>query len=98
MSCRSHAISSNKMLTLHFIHCNRFQTFEELSCRCKLWITRFDAKKKPVAARTLETFDVEQRMIRHRQTVQREHAEHGGNRRAENGHLERDRDECRPTV
>src|SRR4051794_4764406 len=44
----------------------------------ELWIGRLDAQEEPVAAREGEARNVEHRVIRLRQPVQREHAEHRG--------------------
>ena len=58
----------------------------------------FDAEEEPVAARQRESRHVEDRVIRHRQAVQRQHAEHRRQRGGENRALEGDRDERRPAV
>src|SRR5450631_4339778 len=50
----------------------------------ELRILRLDAQKKTVAARQREPRHVEYRVVRHRQAVEREHAEHREQRRAEN--------------
>src|SRR5262249_17595165 len=64
----------------------------------ELRIRRLDAEEEPVAAGERETWHVEDRVVRLRQAVEREHAEHRGQRRDENRALEGDRDECRPAV
>src|SRR4029077_13407773 len=52
-----------------------------------------DAEEKPVPARQRETRYVEHRVIRLRQAVQRQHAQHRGERGDENRALEGHRDE-----
>src|SRR5690349_11690706 len=42
----------------------------------ELFVSRFDAQEKPIACGKRESRDVEDRMKRHRQAVEREHAEH----------------------
>src|SRR4051812_31187912 len=61
-------------------------------------IARLDAQEEPVAAGEREPRHVEHRVIRLRQAVQRQHAEHRGKRGAEDRALEGDRDERRPAV
>src|SRR5712691_1871805 len=79
---------------------SRIEGFEEAARRfdVELRIPRLDAQEEPVAAREREPRHVEHRVIRHRQPVQREHAEHGRQRGDENRALEGDRDERRPAV
>src|SRR3954447_2958064 len=62
----------------------------------ELAIARFDAEEEAVAARHREARVVEDRVIRLRQLVQHDHAEHAGQRRAQDRALEGDRDEHRP--
>src|SRR5579864_1025850 len=45
-----------------------------------------------------ETIDVEQRMMRTRQAIEREHAENRGQRGSQHGHLKRDGDKRRPAI
>ena len=54
-------------------------------------------KKRSVDA-PRKALDIENRMIRLRQLVQRQHADHGKDGGAKNGQFERDRNERRPTV
>src|ERR1700761_7135974 len=61
-------------------------------------VLRFDRQKKLVLRGAVEARHVERRVIRLRKAIQREHAEHGAERRAQNGELERDRNPVRPTV
>src|SRR5438552_15361835 len=58
----------------------------------ELRIARLDDEKEAVARGLLETLHVEDRVIRHRQSVEREHAEHRAERREQDRALERDRD------
>src|SRR3954447_19447537 len=59
-------------------HLPRLERFQEVARRVdvELRIRRFDAEKEPVAAGEREPRQVEDRVIRLRQTVEREHAEH----------------------
>src|SRR4029077_3498057 len=57
-----------------------------------------DANKKAVRRRVRETRNVENRMIRLRQFVQREHAENRGERRPENGQLKGDGNKSGPAI
>src|SRR5690348_2068710 len=61
----------------------------------ELRVARLDAEEEPVPAREREPRDVEHRMIRLRQAVQRQHPEHRRQRGAEDRHLERHRNERR---
>src|SRR5689334_4801102 len=67
-------------------HLPRIQGLQESSrtLDVELRIDRLDAEKEPVAAGQREARQVEDRVIRHRQTVEREHAEHARQRRGEN--------------
>src|SRR5438128_1836762 len=56
-------------------------------------VASLDAQEKQVAAGAGETRHVEERVVRHRQAVPGEHAEHGGEGRAEDRALECRRDE-----
>ena len=55
-------------------------------------------RKKSVAARQLKTLDVEYRMIRHRQSVERQHPEERRQSSDENRHFKSHRNERRPAV
>src|SRR5712691_294041 len=61
-------------------------------------IPSFDAEEEPVAARQREARHIEDRVIRLRQSVERQHAEHRRERGDENRALEGDRDERRTAV
>src|SRR5476649_1165778 len=78
----------------------RVQRFEEVARRfdVELGILRLDAEEEPVTAGQREPRQVEDRVIRHRQAVEREHAEDARQRGRENRALEGDRDERRPAV
>src|SRR6185295_14621142 len=73
----------------------RIERLEEPARRLEieLRIGRFDAEEEAVAARQREARHVEDRVVRLRQAVEREHAQHRRERRAENGALERHRHE-----
>src|SRR6185295_17786789 len=78
----------------------RIQGFEEAARRfeLELRILRLDAQEETVAARQREARHVEHRVIRLRQPVQRQHAEHARERREEDRALEGHRDEGGPAV
>src|SRR5258706_2935819 len=61
-------------------------------------VARLDAQEETIAACHLKAVNVEHRMIRLRQSVQRQHPKHRGNRSQQNRAFECDRDERRPTV
>src|SRR2546425_12866663 len=81
-------------------HLPRLERLEELprALDVELRIDRLDAEEEPVAARQREAWNVEHRVIRLRQSVEREHAEHRRQGRDENRALERHRDERGPAV
>ena len=56
----------------------------------------FDAQEETVAARQLKALDVEHRMIGHRQSIHRQHADEGSDGGAQHRAFEGDRNECRP--
>src|SRR3954447_21211125 len=78
----------------------RVERLEKLARRVKveLRILRFDAEEEPVAAGERKPRHVEDRVVRLRQAVERQHAEHRRECRAEDRALEGDRDERRPAV
>src|SRR5262245_46903389 len=61
------------------VNSTRMQAGQEFMHRgtIKLWIGRRQRKKESVAASQLELRHVEDRMIRHRQSVQGKHAQYG---------------------
>src|SRR5436190_13277835 len=89
---------SRLALRLNFIDLTRIEPFEKVVRRgaIELWIRRLHQEKELVAAGALEARHVEHRVIRHRQAVQDDHAEHAGNGGEQDRHLERHRDELRP--
>src|SRR6266849_2491282 len=76
------------------------ETFEELVDLIELEfrIARLDDEEELIARRLRESLDVEDRVIRHRQSVEAEHAEHRAECSEKNHALERDRDPRRPAV
>src|SRR5688572_21929658 len=64
----------------------------------ELRVGDFDAEKEPVARRARERRHVEHRVIRHRQPVERPHADKRRQRRSQHRRLEGDRNEVRPAV
>src|SRR6185436_10380117 len=81
-------------------HLPRSQRLEKCPRRLEveLLVARFDAEEEAAARGEREPRDAEDRVIRHRQAVEREHAEDGGERSREDRALERHRDERRPAV
>src|SRR5262245_2227031 len=65
----------------HLSRLERFQKAARLR-QIEFLVPRFDAQEKPVPARQRESRDVEHRVIRLRQAVERQHPEHGSQRRA----------------
>src|SRR5205807_6937445 len=57
-----------------------------------------DADEETVVRGALETRDGEQRTVRLRKFVQREHSEDGARRSSKNRQLEGNRHECRPAI
>ena len=64
----------------------------------ELWIGGLDAQKEAISAGELEALDVENRMIGHRQAIERNHAENRRQRGHENGQFKGDRNKDRPAV
>src|SRR5262245_51331700 len=64
----------------------------------ELRIRRLDHEEERVLARALEPGVVEHRVVRPRQTIQGEHAEHRRERRNEDGQFERRRNPGHPRV
>src|SRR5882672_7744841 len=79
-------------------HLPRIERREELACpfQIELRIGRLDAEEEPVPARQREARHVEHWVIRLRQSVEREHAEYGGECRDENRAFEGHRNERGP--
>src|SRR5689334_8832431 len=74
----------------NFGHLSRLQCFQELADLSVIEqrIYGFDAQEKTVAAGERESRHVKRRMVRHRQSAQREQAQHRRDRRDQNRHLE----------
>src|SRR5689334_12099135 len=64
----------------------------------KFRVARFDAEIKTVRGGMDEALHVENGVMRLRQAVQRQHAEHGAESSAQHGHLEGDGDKRGPTI
>src|SRR4030095_15119425 len=84
----------------NFIHSLGTDAFEKSPGRfsVELRIDRFNAKKEAISRRHLETLDVENGMIRHRQTVEREQSEDGRQCGHEDRQLKGYRNEHRPAI
>ena len=80
-------------LGFHFIRSQRADLIEEAPGALKLEISirRFDAEKKAVAARQFKALDVEYRVVRHGQAIQRQYAKESRQGREQNRQLERNR-------
>src|SRR5215467_4247738 len=88
------------ILIAHLGHMLGVDALQEASrvLQLEFRIVGFDAKEKLVVGSLLEPRYVEQRMMRLRQFVHRQHAKNGKKRSAQHGQLERDRNERRPAV
>src|ERR1700722_14708794 len=87
-------------LFFNFINSKRPQGVEENLglVEIEIFVLGFDHQEKAVFRSQRETRDVEYRMIRPWQSVEREHAEDGAERGAQDGEFEGDRNEMRPAV
>src|SRR5271167_456909 len=66
--------------------------------KVKFFVAGLNADEEAVRRGMRETVRIENRMVRLRQPVEREHSKHSGERSKENGHLKRDRNERRPAI
>src|ERR1043165_222856 len=87
-------------LVYHICHLQRPEASEELggALALELGVAGFNQNEEAVARGEREVRRVEDRVIRLPQSRQREHAEDGEERRAQDRALERDGDERGPTV
>ncbi len=78
----------------------RIQTFEKRlsACQIEFLVALLHHQEESVFRRQREARDIEDRMIRRRQAVHREHSENGAQSRAEYGELKGNRNECRPAI
>src|SRR4051794_7698904 len=85
----SRRITKRMRLRFHIGDSLWLEAVEKLTgrLRIKLRIARLDTQEKAVARHLLEFGDVEDRMIRHRQTVEDEHPNHPGERSEQHRHL-----------
>src|SRR5437868_10948881 len=97
---RQKAADRRQKLRRDFIDFTRIESLQELQrpLTIELRIVRLDQQEELVAARVLEAWHVEDRVIRHRQAVEDDHADHGRERRDQDRHLEGHRNELRPAV
>src|SRR5713101_40540 len=88
------------LLIVHLDDIVRMKAFEKLRGlhAVEFRVARLDAEEKTVVGGEAEPRHIENRMMRLRQLVQREHAQDGKESRAEDGALKRDRDERRPAI
>src|SRR5208282_2589645 len=64
----------------------------------KLFVAGLNADEETVRRRMAEAMRIEDRVMRLRQPVKREHSKHGEERSTENGQLKCDGDEGRPAI
>src|SRR5271167_1027394 len=85
---------------LNFEYSMRMQAFQKRFClrKFEFLVARLDAQEKTVRGRPRESLDVERRVIRRGQPIERKHSEHGRQRRAQNRQLESDRNPHRPAI
>src|SRR5689334_21804491 len=103
---RSLAIAARNMRLVHrasvrnFGHLSGLERLEKFAGPgvIEQRIRGFDAQEKPVAAGLHKTRHIECRVVRHRQTAQREQDQDRGDRRNQNRQLERDYDIRRPAM
>src|SRR4029450_6875974 len=93
-------IDEPRSLRRNFGHSYWMQPFEKLPRRMPLEsrIRRLDDEEEAIGRGTSERVDVEDRVIRLRQLVQRPHADEARQRRAKHRRLEGDRNELGPAV
>src|SRR5436190_22021861 len=98
--CFTRSLVLPPLLVCNGRHPPRAERFEKPASRLEieLRVCRLDAQEKTVAARQREAGHVEDRVIGHRQAVERQHADDGRQGRSENGAFEGDGDKRRPTV
>src|SRR5262249_60078306 len=84
----------------NFIHPLRCQALEKSSgpFLVELWIHRFDAKKKSVSRCQLKSLHVENPVIGHRQTIERQQPEDSGPSPHQDRQLKRYGKETGPTI
>src|SRR3954469_5221176 len=92
--------TSRLQLRLNFADLRRIEPLQKVRrpLAIELRILGLDEQEKLVAAGALEGGDVERRVVRLRQPVQHDHADHRGERGEQDGQLEGDRNELRPAV
>src|SRR5882762_715749 len=96
MSWRQPTVVASSAITIKLVrnpgYLPRFQSLEETrrGLSIKQRVRRLDAKEKPVARSVDEALDIENRMVRHRQSVESQHPQHRHERSNQNCHLEGD--------
>src|SRR5713226_4897910 len=81
----------------HMLRVNRLQEPGSLR-QIKLGIGGFDAYEKAVRRGVAKPLGIENRVMRLRQPIQRQHAKYGESALSENGQLKRDGNERRPAI
>src|SRR5579885_3916425 len=96
VACRPFAAPSVE----NIVHLKRVHASEQVGrlLPVELRVVGLDAEEEPVLRGAREALHAKERVIRHRQAAQRQHAEDREERREQNRQLERDRDVHRPTV
>src|SRR4029077_44664 len=76
----------------------RIKALQQLSCigDAEPWVLRFYAKEEPIAAGAHKVRRIKYRMIRLRQTIEREHSKYGRQRCAQHRAFKRHRNKRRP--
>src|SRR5438874_12613913 len=89
-----------KLLIQYLRHILRVQDVEELRGldAVEERVARADGEEEAVLSRLGKMRHAEERMVGLRQAIEREHAQYGSERRAEDGALEHDDNECRPGI
>src|SRR5438034_205640 len=84
----------------HITNIHRLKSLQELHrfVMFKFRILRFNHQKETVTRRQRKVWGVEDRMIRLRQLIQRQHPEYRGKRRHQHRAFKRNRNERRPTI
>src|SRR3954469_17123672 len=82
----------------HLRHINRVKSRHETSrmFAIKLRVSRLYAKEEPVARGRRKSRIIKDRVIRHRQSVERQHPNHGGDTAEQDRHLKGNDNERRP--
>src|SRR5271169_4881346 len=100
IAAHTHRKIREVLVIMHLGHVMRVKPLQKARGlrEVKFFVAGLDADEEAVRRGMRETVRIEARMMRLRQAVEREHAEHRGERSEENGHFKRDRNEGRPAI